>query len=173
MKEENKLIYLVEDDEWFATLVKNRLDSYSNFEIKHFNKAQSLLEATQVQKPDIVIMDYHLDGHIEEGESDIKDGMALMEEMKRRGVEVPTILLSGQENIQLAVDLLKFNGIDYIVKNDAALDRLEKSIDKILEFKSIKQNINNLEGKVSRLQKGLMITAGILVCVLFLAFSFL
>ena len=168
MNDEKILIYLVEDDDWFAMMVSNRLSNYDNFEIKHFRTGKELLTQLKIKSPDLIVLDYNLETHTDD-KKELQNGMEIMEAMKQLGFKIPTILLSGQEDIQTAVDLLKFNGIDYIVKDDSALDRLENSISKILEFRSIKQNINKLEGKLERLQKGLMLTAGALIFVVIFA----
>ena len=60
------------------------------------------------------------------------------------------IIISGQEDISVAVDLLKAGASDYIVKNDNTKELLWNSILKIRENISLKQKVEELKQEIGK-----------------------
>jgi two-component system sensor histidine kinase/response regulator len=70
-------------------------------------------------KFDCVFLDYRLpDG----------DGLALVRAVRNAGIKVPLIVLTGQGDEQIAVDLMKAGASDYIVKGKLSPDNLSRSL---------------------------------------------
>ena len=59
---EVKNIFLIEDDEFFATTFKKRLQKIGEFNVQHFSNCESALKDLLKIKPDIIFLDHLLDG---------------------------------------------------------------------------------------------------------------
>lgn len=129
------LIFIVEDDKWYADLLEYQLQLHPDYEIVKYRTGAEMLENLH-RKPDIISLDYRL--------PDIK-GDVLMDKIKAVDPDVYIIIVSGQEDISLAVDLLRRGAYDYIVKNKDARNRFRKDFVEIEERKKIKDEITLLK----------------------------
>jgi signal transduction histidine kinase len=68
---------------------------------------------------DLIFLDYHLPG---------TDGVSVLRELRREGVDVPVIALTGQGDEHTAVELMKAGAADYLSKQALTADRLERSV---------------------------------------------
>jgi DNA-binding NtrC family response regulator len=60
---------------------------------------------------------------------DEMNGLELMKKIKAVKPETDFFFLSGQNDVEVAVSIIKHGAADYIVKNDKALTKLVRSID--------------------------------------------
>ncbi|NER23096.1 MAG: GAF domain-containing protein [Symploca sp. SIO1B1] len=68
---------------------------------------------------DCVLLDYRLpDG----------DGLALVKAVRRAGIKVPLVVLTGQGDEQIAVDLMKAGASDYLPKSKVSPETLSRSL---------------------------------------------
>ena len=95
-------------------------DQSQNFS-KVEETANSLLFLNQIFdcKFDCVFLDYRLpDG----------DGLSLVKAVRKSGLKVPLIVLTGQGDEQIAVELMKAGASDYITKSKLSSDSLSRSL---------------------------------------------
>ena len=52
-------IYIAEDDEWYAELLRHHLELNPDYNVKVFNSGKALLDALH-EKPDVITLDYSL-----------------------------------------------------------------------------------------------------------------
>lgn len=135
MKERSFTIYLVEDDPWYGQLLKHHLRLNPDFSVQLFTSGKDLL-AQLYQKPNLICMDFGL--------PDIK-GDQLLKEILSRNNSLPVIVISAQEEISVAVELLKSGARDYIIKDDHAKDQLWKAVNHIKENVSLRAEVENLK----------------------------
>lgn len=158
MSEVNKkLIFLIEDDPVYATIVVKALSSNSR-EFVHFDSAEEMLNNIDMN-PDLCILDFHLDA-TSEGQM---NGLETMQALRSNSKQVPIIMLSGLDDVQLAVDILKYNASDYVVKNENSILRLEESMEKIFSLKQIKQKQNFFSEKFRKHRKHVVLTFSIII----------
>ena len=74
-------------------------------------------------KPDLIILDYS---------SEAKTGLELMVQIQKEHPAIDFIFLSGQNNVDVAVRIMKIGAADYIVKDNDAPYNLIKSIDHLI-----------------------------------------
>ncbi len=148
------LIFILDDNKVVRELLAFHFSEHNNWNVQYFTQGHDLLKALH-QNPDVVILDYHL------GES--KNGDFFLKRTKR----FPTLILSGQRKIDIAVKLLKQGAYDYIVKDENVLFKLEKSIEKILTLKTQKHNINHHKQNIKADLMNLLV-----FCVALLSFLF-
>jgi DNA-binding NtrC family response regulator len=107
-------IFCVEDDLVFAKFLKYRLSLNPDFEVTVFNTAKELLSSLS-QKPDIITIDINL--------PDIQ-GDKLIGLIREQIPSVTLLVISGQENMQVAASLFRLGVYDYIIKDENTLDRI-------------------------------------------------
>jgi len=141
-KRNNVNIFIVEDDNVYAHLLQKSLmiNGFENVII--FNDATLLFEKIKNCLPDIIIQDYELPG---------MSGYDIYQEIKKIYPQVDFIFLSGQNNINIAINLIKSGIFDYITKDAKTISILIEKIDNWISKK-------NYELKIKSLRKTLIIT---------------
>ena len=116
-------VFVVEDDVWYAETLQHFLSLNPDVEVKVFGSGEELLENLYLN-PSVITLDYSLPGI---------DGSELLAKIVEKRPEIPVIMLSGQEDVAIAVTLLKEGAYDYIVKDENTQDRVWKLISHIKE----------------------------------------
>lgn len=132
-------IFIVEDDPWYGQLLEHYLSANPDYELTVFQNAKDLL-ANVYLNPDLICMDFGL--------PDMK-GDILLSEIQKRNDAIPIIVISAQEEISIAVNLLKTGARDYIVKNEYMKKILWKSILNIRENMHLKKELESLKEKLN------------------------
>lgn len=78
------------------------------------------------------------------------DGISLVKELHRRGVDTPIIMITSIRNISVAVDALKSGASDYILKDEHVRDTLCITVKKNLETRQLIQKNLHLEQLVEQ-----------------------
>ena len=115
----NPLIFVVIQSPIYSNLVVGFLKSKKFINIKAFSSAKECLEHLKLN-PDIFVSSYEMKE---------MNGMELMKRVKADHPETDFFFLSGQNDVEVAVNIIKHGASDYIVKNDKALSKLAKSIE--------------------------------------------
>ncbi len=133
------LIFIVEDDAWYADLLEYNLKMNPDYEVEKFSNAEDCL-LNLYKRPMAITLDYSLPG--------CTGGEALAR-INKTNPSIPVIMISGQEDITTAIDLLKEGAYEYIVKNDDAPKRLWSALTHIQENYKLKQENENLKEAVT------------------------
>jgi two-component system, NtrC family, response regulator AtoC len=128
-------IFVVEDDVWYCNLLEYHLSLNPDYEIKKMHSAQECLAALH-ENPAIITLDYSLPD---------KNGAALMQAIKAFNPDIQVVIISGQEDVATAVELLKLGAYDYIVKNEDTKDRLWNTVNNIRQTLCLKEEISTLK----------------------------
>jgi len=110
---------------------------HGNFEIETFTTGELCL-ANLSNKPDVIILDYHLDGI----DRYAINGIATLDKIKAFNPEIAVIMLSSQDKIDVAIDCMHHHAIDYVVKSETAFVRLQKIISSLFELNKMKKELN-------------------------------
>lgn len=140
MNKNNFRIHIVEDDPWYGQILLHHLSLNPNYELELFTSGRDLL-TNLYRNPDLVCIDFGL--------PDMK-GDKLLKEIKSRNRHLPVIVISGQEEISVAVELLKIGAKDYIIKDNHTKDHLWKSIIHIQENLSLRQEVEDLKEQLGQ-----------------------
>jgi len=138
MNNEKKiLLFLVDDDPLFLKSLEIEFTQNTGSEIKTFATGEACLE-TISQNPDVIVLDYHLDS------VDLKaiNGLETLDRIKSYNPQIPVIMLSSQDKIEVAVNCMKHQAFDYIVKSETAFIRLQKAITTIFHYQKIEKALN-------------------------------
>ncbi len=131
-------IFVIEDDVFYGQLLKRHLSLNPDNEVFHFETGNACLQNMHL-KPSMISLDYRL--------PDIS-GMEVMKKLNAEYDDLPVIIVSGQEDISTAVDLLKEGAYDYFIKDDNTKDRLWNTSNKIRENLQLKNQIDELKTEI-------------------------
>lgn len=133
-------IFVVEDDPWYRKIMYHYLTLNPEYEVSLFATGKELL-ASLYLKPDLLCMDFHL--------PDTR-GDQLLKEVVSKNKQLPVIVISSQEDISVAVELLKSGATDYIVKDEHTKELLWKSILQIRENLDLRKEVEELKDQLGQ-----------------------
>lgn len=130
MSTNNYKIFLVDDDVKTLIMFKHNLDRRLTFpvSINVFAYGENCLDRMEDEKPDIVVLDYYLNAIRENAQT----GLEVLRQIKAQSPNTQVIMISGQEDMETAIECIRNGAYDYIIKNANAMQRLELVINKIL-----------------------------------------
>jgi two-component system OmpR family response regulator len=138
MKNENKIkLFLVDDDTVFLKLLEIEFLQNADFDIETYPTGEICIENLS-HNPDVIILDYHLDGI----DRDAMNGLDTLDKIKTFNPEIPVIMLSSQDRIDVAINCMHHKAFDYVVKSETAFLRLQKIIETIFEYKKMEKQLN-------------------------------
>lgn len=133
-------IFLIEDDAFFGEALKYHLKLNPEFDVHLFKTGKECL-SNLYQKPDIICLDFGLPD---------TTGDKLMAKIQETNNKIPIIIISGQEEIEVAVGFLKAGAKDYIVKSEHTKDLLWNAIIKIRENLALIHEVEELKEQLEQ-----------------------
>ncbi len=137
MNSEKIKLFLVDDDALFLKSLEIEFLQHADFIIKTFASGEILLDNLS-GNPDVIILDYHLNGI----DKDAIDGIATLDKIKNVKPDIPVVILSSQDKIEVAVNCMHHLAFDYVVKSETAFVRLQKIITTIFQYKKMEKQLN-------------------------------
>jgi len=132
-------IHIIEDDRVFNKLIEHTLKLNPDHEVVPFFNGKDFIKNLG-DDPDIVTLDLGLPDFT---------GNEILKKIKRYNPEIDVIVISGQDDISTAVQLLKEGAYDYITKDGNIKERLLHSINNIKKQKSLKNEISQLKTEIT------------------------
>lgn len=132
-------IFAVEDDPTYKKFLEYVLSLNPDFEVKFFSSGNECIKYLHL-KPQIIALDYTL--------PDLS-GEEVLKKVKVFDPEIQVIIVSAQEKIGTAVQLLKLGAYDYIIKNEDTKDRLLNAINNARKNISLTEEIHSLRSELS------------------------
>jgi DNA-binding NtrC family response regulator len=133
-------IFVVEDSEWYNKLLVHTLSLNPDYEVKSFFNGSDFLNSLH-ESPDIVTLDYRL--------PDLT-GLEVLKRIRQENSNVQVILISEQEDIDMAVTLLKQGAYDYLTKSEDIKDRLLNTVQNIRNDIGLKKEISALRKEIQK-----------------------
>ena len=130
-------LFLVDDDAVFLKALEIEFLQHADFSIETFSTGELLLKNLG-RTPDVIILDYHLDGI----DKNAMNGMETLDKIKALNPDIPVIMLSYQDKIQVAIDCMHHRAFDYVVKSETAFVRLQKIITTIFKYKKMEKELS-------------------------------
>jgi|PlaIllAssembly_1097288.scaffolds.fasta_scaffold1031555_1 DNA-binding NtrC family response regulator len=135
--EKKSLLFLVDDDALFLKSLEIEFAENTKSVIRSFSTGEECLESLY-QNPDIIILDYYLNSV----EKTAINGLETLDRIKEANVQIPVIMLSSQDKIDVAVNCMKHQAFDYIVKSETAFLRLQRAITTIFHYQRIEKALS-------------------------------
>lgn len=115
-------IFIVEDNDLYAKVLKRQLEN-DHFEVYVYYNGRDCLNNLD-KSPDVITLDYTLPD---------MNGDLILYEIKKQLPSVHVIIISGQNDINTAVSLLKSGAYDYITKGPDTREKLNNTIRNIYQ----------------------------------------
>ena len=138
MKYERKIkLFLVDDDAVLMKLMEVEFTNHGGYSVETFPTGELCIQNLS-RNPDFIILDYHLDGIQENA----MNGLQTLDKIKSFSPQLPVIMLSSQDEIDVAINCMHHKASDYVVKSETAFHRLQRLIPTILKYQKMSMQIN-------------------------------
>lgn len=136
MKNEKIKLFLVDDDAVFLKSLEIEFLQHADFAIETFATGELCLKNLG-RDPDVIILDYQLDGI----DKTAMNGMETLDKIKNINPDIPVVMLSSQDKIDVAINCMHHRAFDYVVKSETAFVRLQKIITTIFRYKKMEKEL--------------------------------
>ncbi len=140
MNEKPFTIHVIEDNEWYNKLLIHNLSLNPDYIVKGFHTAKEFFQYTG-EPADVVTLDYILPD---------MTGDEVLQKIKTINPDIEVIIISEQDKIATAVELIRKGAYDYIVKEKDIRDRLLSTVNNIRKNAKLKTRISALEKEVQK-----------------------
>lgn len=135
-------LFLVDDDALFLKTLEidftQHIDSVDvKFLIETFPTGEQCILNLE-NNPDIIVLDYHLDGI----DKNAMNGMETLDKIKAYNQDIPVIMLSSQDKIDVAINCMHHKASDYVIKSETAFMRLQKIITTIFLHQKMQKELS-------------------------------
>ncbi|CAN5429678.1 sigma-54 dependent transcriptional regulator [soil metagenome] len=131
-------IFIVDDDELYSNIIKYSLEENPSFEIEIFQSGEDFFDNVYLN-PDIVIIDYNLPG---------MSGLEILKKIKSINPSISTILLSGQEKVEVVVEAYKSGANNYVIKNHNVAYELNNCIKNLCTSINLRKEVIELREQI-------------------------
>jgi len=136
MKDKIK-IFLVDDDIVFLKSLEIEFLQSADFIIETYVTGELCMDYL-IHTPDVIVLDYYLDGI----DPNAMNGLDTLDKIKAFNPDIPVIMLSSQDKIEVAIECMHHKAFDYVVKSETAFLRLQKIISTIFKFKKMEKELS-------------------------------
>ncbi|MBN2807752.1 MAG: response regulator [Prolixibacteraceae bacterium] len=138
MKNDNKIkLFLVDDDTLFLKLLEIEFLENADFDIETYVTGEHCL-ANLSNNPDFIILDYFLDGV----DKNAMNGIDILDKILAINPNIPVIMLSCQDKIEVAINCMHHKAVDYVVKSETSFLRLKKIITDLTAHRKLEKTLN-------------------------------
>ena len=111
---ENAIIYVVDDDPYWCSILTQLLEDLGYTNIVKFSNGRGCLNNIHF-KPSLVFLDYEM--------NDL-NGLEVLNQIRRKSPDSNVVLCSASESISIAVNAMKNGAFDFLVKSKCTLNNL-------------------------------------------------
>lgn len=120
---DKRKILIIEDDDMLCNLIKKTLDN-EGFTTETALNASQALEILSKEQDYLLLLDHNLPD---------MTGKQLVQQLRGMGIDVPFVVMTGVGDERLAVEMMKMNARDYLIKDGNFLELLPVSITQVFE----------------------------------------
>lgn len=122
---ETSTVLIVDDSSPDRFLYERLLSTAEcNYNVLKAETAEQGLVMLEEQQPDCVLLDYWLPK---------ASGVEFLQEIQRRNIEVPIVMLTGESDAQVTAQAFRFGARDYLVKGRVTVEALHGAIRKAID----------------------------------------
>ena len=151
-------IFIVDDNKIFTLALKADIENAfldMPVEVQIFETGEKCMEIFKDEKPQVVILDYHLNSKY----PDAADGIAVLDWIKKENHETNVIMLTVDDDMDIALQSFHHGAFDYVTKTETQFRKINFSLSnlfKVMEAKSYAKRYKH-------------IVIGIFICIALLA----
>jgi signal transduction histidine kinase len=136
-------ILIVDDDEGLLLLMAEALRGEGH-EVATAASGHAALQAVAEHPPDLMLLDLKMRG---------LDGPTLLARLQEGATRVPFIVVTGQGDEKVAVEVMKRGALDYIMKDAALLDLLPAVVQRTLDAQAQARALAAAQAEHQRLER--------------------
>ena len=136
-------ILVVEDDEPLCRMIQTLL-KMEGYSVEVTLRGDDTLKEIASNPPDLLLLDYQLPD---------MTGRDIVEELSAKGTEIPFVVMTGFEDIKIAVEMMKLGALDYIIKADEYISIMPQAVKKVWEQLEAKKQLKAAEEQVRRSER--------------------
>ena len=133
-------IFIVEDDVIFAKIMSHHLSLNPEYNVEIYPDGRSLIK-NLYKNPTLISLDYNLPD---------MTGLEVLKQIREFNPDLPVVIVSGQQDVGTAIELLKKGAYDYVLKDQDTKERLWNIIKNIRENVKLRQKIADLEEEIGK-----------------------
>jgi len=137
-------IYLIDDDDAVRASLHGLLSLRSDLVVRNFRSGDQFLEGAAELESGVLLLDYHMPG---------KNGLEVLQQLGSFSpVQFLTIILTGEGNIDIAVQAMKSGAFDFLEKPykvNALLETIDKAFDRMEHDSAGSAQIETARAKVA------------------------
>jgi two-component system, NtrC family, nitrogen regulation response regulator NtrX len=131
---------LIVDDEANTLASLSRAFRLAGHEATVADNAARALELAKSESFDLILSDVVMPG---------KDGLTLLEELKKQGVTAPVVMMSGQAHIEMAVKATRLGALDFLEK-PISTDKLLLTVENALKLQRLESENRQLKQRLGK-----------------------
>ena len=137
-------VFVVDDDQAVRRFLCGLITSV-DVPVESYASAQDFLDSYEPGRPGCLLLDIRMPG---------MSGLELQQELDRRAIDLPVIILTGHGNVQVAVNAMKAGAVDFVEKpfnNELLLDRIQRALSDSVKVREIRLEQEKIKARMARL----------------------
>lgn len=131
-------VFVIEDDTVFGRVLQRSLEQEDNMDVHLFKSGEEFFKHLHLN-PDIVSIDYNLPD---------MNGLDILKKVKKYNEEISTIILSGQDKVEVVVEAYSNGANNYIIKNDNAVIELTNIVKQLSSNVNLRREVEELREQI-------------------------
>lgn len=125
----SKIIFVVDDDELYASMLRDFLARDPQNDVRAFNTGEDCVKELLHTQPHVIVLDFFLNSVFK----DALNGLQILEVIRKLNKDVHVIMLSSQERYGLALQTIQHGAERYVIKGETAFQEVADIIAAIQE----------------------------------------
>ena len=137
-------VFVVDDDQAVRRFLCGLIKSVDIL-VESYASAQGFLDSYEPGHPGCLLLDIRMPG---------MSGLELQQELDRRAIDLPVIILTGHGNVQVAVNAMKAGAVDFVEKpfnNELLLDRIQRALSDSVKVRETRLEQEEIKARMARL----------------------
>jgi PAS domain S-box-containing protein len=122
---------ICDDDHAYGEMLGEYLTIICGCDVSHVISASELWQIVTQKEFDILFLDYQLPG---------SSGLDILERMMTIDLGLPTVMMTGQGNEEIAVKAMQFGALDYLIKGSFDFNILPRIIEKGIHYRALRRD---------------------------------
>ncbi len=131
-------VFVIEDDLVFGRVLQRSLEQEDNIDVHVFQSGRDFFDHIHLN-PDIVSIDYNLPD---------MNGLDILKKIKNYNKDISTIILSGQDKVEVVVEAYSNGANNYIIKNENAVIELTNVVKQLSSSVNLRKEVEELREQV-------------------------
>jgi FixJ family two-component response regulator len=137
-------VFIVDDDHAVRRFLCGLIVSI-DVPVESYASARDFLDSYEPGRAGCLLLDIRMPG---------MSGLELQQELDRRAIDLPVIILTGHGNVQVAVNAMKAGAVDFIEKpfnNELLLDRVQRALSEGVKAREARLGQEAIRDRMARL----------------------